>query len=284
MSTIRKTWATGLFALALAGAIPALADEIGPDTVVATVNGTPITLGHVVAARNTLPPEYQQLDPGTLYQGLLDQLIQQTALADTLNGQVSKVTQLMIDNQRTGLLAGEVLRKVVDAGLTEDALKAAYDAQYAGAEPQTEYHASHILVPTEDEAKAIKAELDNGADFDALAKDKSTGPSGPNGGDLGWFSKGMMVPEFEEAVVALKPGEISGPVQTQFGWHIIELIETRQAAAPSLDDVREELATEVSGQLIGKEMDEVMAKAQVERPEVTIDPAAVLNDPAFLDN
>ncbi|WP_116132911.1 peptidylprolyl isomerase [Tropicimonas sp. IMCC34043] len=284
MTTIRTTWAAGMVAFTLLGAAPLWAQDIGPDTVVATVGGKAITLGNVYAARATLPAEYQQVDPAMLYSGLVEQLIQQTALAQTLDGSVSPFTELTIDNQRTGLMAADALRKVVDAGVTDEMLKAAYDAKYAAAEPTKEFHAAHILVASEDEAKAIKAELDGGADFAALAKEKSTGPSGPNGGDLGWFSLGMMVPEFETAVVAMEPGQVSDPVQTQFGWHVILLEDTRMAAAPSMDDVRDDLVAEVRDQVIGDALTDVMAKTEVDRPELDIDPAAVLNNPDFLSN
>lgn len=276
MRMTNKTWAAGLISAALFAA-PALAQDVSADTVVATVGGKDITLGHMIVARNALPAQYQQLEASVLFQGVLDQLVQQTALAQSLGNDVTRATQLSIDNQTFGLMAGEALGKAIQAAVTEEALKAAYDARFADAEPQTEFHAAHILVASEDEAKAIKAELDGGADFAALAREKSTGPSGPNGGDLGWFGKGMMVPEFEAAVIALEAGQISDPVQTQFGWHVVKLDETRLAEAPSLDEMRQELAAEIEGATIDAVVNQVMESTEVVRPEVDIDPEAINN-------
>src|SRR5690606_27065309 len=122
---------------------------------------------------------------------------------------------------------------------------AAYDARYGSATPETEYKASHILVETEEAAADLVKQLADGADFATLARDNSTGPSGPNGGDLGWFGTGMMVKPFEDAVVALEPGEIAGPVQTDFGWHVIKREETRLKDAPDFAAVKDELADEL---------------------------------------
>ncbi len=142
------------------------------------------------------------------------------------------------------------MKAMLDEALTDEVLQAAYDEKFADAEPTKEFNASHILVETEDEAKTLVTELEGGADFAELAKEKSTGPSGPNGGELGWFGAGMMVKEFEDVVMGMEVGAVSAPVQTQFGWHVIRLNETRMKDAPPLADVREELADEVQQQII----------------------------------
>ncbi len=160
-------------------------------------------------------------------------------------------------------------------------MKVAYDAKYATAEPSKEFHAAHILVKTEDEAKAIKEELDKGADFATLAKDKSTGPSGPNGGDLGWFSAGMMVKPFEDAVMALKPGEVSGPVETEFGWHIIKLDEVRDAAVPSMEDARDELSGDIRQKAVEARVAEVTGAAKIEKMTDGIDPSIIKTETIF---
>lgn len=124
---------------------------------------------------------------------------------------------------------------------TETELRAEYSAQVAGYQPQ-QYKARHILLETEDEAKAVIAQLDEGAEFAELAKEKSTGPSGPNGGDLGWFPPDSMVKPFSDAVVALEDGSYtSEPVQTQFGWHVILREDSRETEAPSFEEVKDRL-------------------------------------------
>ena len=168
--------------------------------------------------------------------------------------------------------------------MTDDALQKAYVEAYGDAEPESEYNASHILVETEDEAKALVEALEGGADFAELAKEKSTGPSGPRGGLLGWFGKGAMVPSFEEAVIALEPGAISAPVQTQFGWHVIILNETRVKDAPPLDSVRGELMESLQRAAIEARVAELENGAEVTRKSAEdIDPD-VLNDLSLLEN
>jgi len=272
-----------LLAMALAGglALPLAAEEIGPDTVVARVGGTEITLGHMIVMRAQLPAEYQQLPDDVLYQAVLDQLIRQTAVVNDIGGDLSLGARLALENEQRSFVAGEALSRVAEAAVTDDSLDAAYEAAYAGDDPGREFHAAHILVATEEEAQQIIEELQDGADFAELAKAKSTGPSGPNGGDLGWFSEGMMVKPFEDAVMELRPGEISAPVQTQFGWHVIELKESRIAEAPTLNEVREELSQQIQRDAIEKAMEEITAAADVTRTDVEVDPA-ILNDRTLL--
>ena len=261
---------------------PAAAQDVSADTVVATVNGTTITLGHMIVLRETLPDQYQALPDDVLFRGILDQLIQQAALEQSLAGKITRRDELALENSRRGYLSGVALEGVVAAAVTDTALQAAYDAKYAGAGGQTEYHAAHILVDTQEKAAALKAEIDGGADFAELARANSTDGAAESGGDLGWFGPGMMVKPFEDAVLAMKPGEVAGPVQTQFGWHLIKLAETRIASAPPLDQVRDELATEIEKTAVAAAIDALTAAATVTRPGEGIDPAA-LKDQSLLD-
>ncbi len=145
-----------------------------------------------------------------------------------------------------------------------------------------EFNASHILVESEEEAQAVIEELEGGADFAALAKEKSTGPSGANGGSLGWFGPGMMVEEFETAVAEMEPGEVSDPVQTQFGWHVVKLNETRLPEAPEMSEVRGTLESEIWEERLREEIAAVVDAAEVERSDVSgIDPS-VLKDTSLI--
>ena len=266
-------------ALAAAVALPVAAqDEPGVDTVVATVNDTEITLGHMLVARATLPQQYQQLPDDVLFQGILDQLVQQTALADSFTGELPPRVTLSIENETRSLTAGEAIEGVMAEDVSDEELQAAYDAQYKDAEPEQEFNASHILVETKEEADAIKVELDGGADFAEVAKEKSTGPSGPGGGSLGWFGPGMMVPAFEEAVAGMEAGSVSDPVETQFGWHVIKLNETRTGEAPALEDVREELETQVRQTKVQEAIESLTEAAEVDRSAAEgIDPTVLKN-------
>ncbi len=269
----------GAAAFALSLALPASAqDALTADSVVATVNGTEIKLGHMLLARSTLPEQYQQLPPDVLWDGLLEQMIRQEALAqDDLAVETGRM-KLALENERRSLLAAETMASVMQDAVTEDAVQAAYEDQYLNAAQGVEYNASHILVQTEEEAQALVAELEDGADFATLAQERSTGPSGPNGGALGWFGPGMMVAPFQEAVEALEPGTVSAPVQTQFGWHVIRLNETRTQEAPPLDSVRGELQTALQRAAVEAHIETLVAGADVTRIDATgIDKSVIGN-------
>lgn len=256
--------------------------DVKADTVVATVNGDKITMAHVIMARMSLPQQFQQLPEDVLLPGIVEQLIQQAVLGQAM-GELSQRAEIRLENQRRELAANDKVEAVMAGAVTDEALKAAYDAQYSDAEPTAEYKAAHILVETEDKAKELVTELEGGADFAELAKTHSTGPSGPNGGDLGWFSAGMMVKPFEEAAIALEPGAISAPVKTDFGWHVIKLEETRMKGAPTLDEVRDELIAKVEGDAVNEALQTLLDAATIDRIKLeTIDPS-VLRDTSLIE-
>ncbi|WP_027245257.1 peptidylprolyl isomerase [Leisingera daeponensis] len=272
-------------AVAACAALP-LAAVAAPhaNTVVATVNGEEITIGHMIMARENLPEQYKQLPDDVLFNAILDQLVQQTALKQQLHGEVPRYVELSVENEERAMLAANVIEMVMDNASGEEALRAAYEEKYSSGDGGDEFHAAHILVETEEDALDVIKELDDGADFATLAKERSTGPSGPSGGDLGWFTTGRMVPEFEEAVIKLRSGEVSGPVQTQFGWHVILLNERRKTEAPEFDEVRAQLADELQQKAVEARVNELTAASEIERPEIEdLDPA-ILQDLSLVRN
>ncbi|HMS93833.1 MAG TPA: peptidylprolyl isomerase [Tabrizicola sp.] len=264
-------------ALGFALSAPALAEGETAATVIATVNGTEITLGQMIALRETLAEQYQSLPDDVLFEGILNQLIQQEVLRQSVTDMSPRDTANLV-NQDRGYVSGVAMQKVVIEAVTAEALQAAYDERFRNMKPQTEYSAAHILVATAEEAEAIKAEIAAGADFAEVAKAKSldTG-SGSAGGELGWFGPGMMVKPFEDAVVAAKVGEVTGPVQSDFGFHLILVHETRIAENPTLDQIRDELAAEIETAAIQKLVDDLTAKATVTREGEALDPALLKN-------
>lgn len=246
------------------------------DTVVATVNGAEITLGHMAVVRAQLPPEYQNLEEQTLFDGILEQIIRQQALAQEVSGETPNHVRLGLENQERAELANIAMDAHLEKAVTDDAVQTAYDERFKDWQPATEYNASHILVETEEDATAIKGQLDEGGDFAEIAKEKSTGPSGPAGGELGWFGEGVMVPEFETAVTSLAVGEVSAPVQTQFGWHVIKMNETRETEKPSLDTMRDQIEQEIQQEIASVYINDVAANAEVTRPgEGAFDPSVL---------
>lgn len=267
----------GILGLALVLAGPVLAEGETAATVVATVNGTEITLGHMIALRESLPPQYQTLPDDVLFRGILDQLIQQETLKQA-TGDLSVRHSVTLENEQRGYISGVAIERVVAEAVTDEALQAAYDARFKDAAPQTEYNAAHILVETEEEAEKLKSDLAGGADFAELAKAHSTDTgSGAAGGDLGWFGLGVMVKPFEDAVVGATVGEVTGPIATDFGFHLILVKETRVAEQPTLDMVRDELAAEIENAAITAKIEELTQGATITREGEGLDPELLKN-------
>ena len=209
----------------------------------------------------------------------LDNLIRAQVVADQATKEGldrSGDTAYMLELARLNVLQQSMQERYLkDRQPTEQELRAEYETQLA-AMPKTEYHARHILVATEAFAQKIIERLDKGEKFDALAKAESMDSSKNNGGDLGWFTPGRMVPEFAGAVMALKPGEYTHkPVQTQYGWHVIQLLETREVTPPPFDQVRQRLVQVVEAKKFRLYQDELLRNAKVEKfPDKLVGTAA----------
>lgn len=253
-------------AVAAALSTGAFAQDVTADTIVATVGDTEITMGEIIIARTQLPQQYAQFPVDVLFEGLVDQLIQQQLLADEA-GETSARIEYTLNNERRALMAAGVITEIAETSVTEADVQAAYDARFAEAEEIQEFNAAHLLVETQQEADAAKARIDEGAAFADVARDVSTGPTGPNGGNLGWFGPGAMVPEFEQAITALEVGEVSEPFETQFGWHVTTLLETRVQPRPTVDDLRPQITQELQEAAITARLEELAAEQTVTKPE-----------------
>jgi len=259
--------------------------SVDSDVVVATVNGEEIKMGHVVMVYDTLPQQYKSLPAEQVFQGIVEQIIQQTVLAQAAANPNSKYIEFAVDNERRILTASQMIDEITTEATSEDKLQAYYDARYQSADLGREYNASHILVESEEEAKDLIFKLSDGADFAALAQEFSTGPSGPNGGALGWFGQGRMVAPFEQAVMSLTVGEVSPlPVQTQFGWHVIILNDMRAVQAPAFEEVSGEIAAELQRVAIEERVKVMVDGAAVVRvDQSTLNVDAVKTDISELD-
>lgn len=199
---------------------------------------------------------------------LIEELVQRELLVqEALQKQLDKSPEFIqrMDVVRKSLLSQAALQNYLKSNpVTDEEIKAEYEKNVGG-ENNMEYKARHILVKTEDEAKKIIEQLDKGAKFDELAKKTSTGPSGPEGGDLGWFAPSQMVTPFSEAVIALENGKYtSEPVETQFGWHVILREDSRQQTLPALEEVKEQITPYLQRQKVQTMMENLRAGAQVE--------------------
>ena len=214
-------------------------------SVVAKVGDATITTADLDQALEDMAQQFVNFPEEQRRARALDSLIDIKVLAKQAEAQGlddNPELKRRIDLLRNRALHNDYFETVVRPSITDADLQARYDQEIGAATPEQEVSARHILVKTEEEAKAIIAELDGGADFEALAKTKSTGPSGPNGGDLGYFGKGRMVPEFEQAAFAMETGAYTKePVKTQFGFHIIKVDDKRDVALPTFEQSKEQL-------------------------------------------
>ncbi|WP_323181657.1 peptidylprolyl isomerase [Kaistia defluvii] len=247
----------GLMALATAPAVaqdapapaPAAAPAAAPadpKTVLATVNGQPITEADLTLAGDDFAEELAKVAPDQRRKAILDVLIDLRLMAGAAEKDgldKSEEFQRRLALLRARALRNEFFRAKVDNAVTDEAVKKRYETEIAKIVPEEEVHAQHILVETEDEAKAIIAELDKGGDFAKLAAEKSKDPgSAKMGGDLGFFTKGKMIKEFEEAAFALEPGKYTEkPVKTQYGYHVIKSVEKRKQPLPTFDQVKDQV-------------------------------------------
>lgn len=213
--------------------------------VIAKVGSQEITQSDLDLATADLGQQFAQLPPEQQKLAVLSALVDISALSQEAKKsglQNDPKVKAQIDFLRERALHNAYFEKNGVDKITDAELKARYDAEIAKVKPVEEVHARHILVKTKEEAEDIIKKLDGGADFEKLAKETSTGPSGPQGGDLGFFGPGQMVPAFEKAAFALKPGEYTKePVQTQFGWHVIKVDGKRQQPAPTFDQVKDQI-------------------------------------------
>jgi peptidyl-prolyl cis-trans isomerase C len=261
-------------ALAQDAAAPAAAAPAAPETVVATIGDQTITEADLAFAAEDLQQELQQVPPEERRAFLVTVLIDMKVMAKAAKAAGMADTDLF--KRRLQYLEERSLRRdyftqKVATAVTEESVKAAYDQLVKDFKPVEEVHARHILVATEDEAKAIKAELDGGKPFEVLAMEKTTDPSGKqNGGDLGFFSKGMMVPEFEAVAFTLEPGKISDPVQSQFGWHIIKVEEKRMSSPPPIEQVQQQLGQQVMFKAFDDAVAALKKDAKLDIPDATL--------------
>ena len=239
------------------------------DPVVATVNGTKILKSMLVTAQQLLPEQYQKIPLMQIYPALVDTVIDmKLSAADARKRRLHKTKEFKVLMSRVEdqMLQRTVLQAEMDKALTEEALKRRYDALIADEKSSTEVHARHILVKTKEEANDIIEQLQNGASFEVTAKEKSTGPSATSGGDLGFFGKGQMVPEFEKAAFSLRKGKFTDtPVKTQFGWHIIKLEDRRKSEPPSFESIKQKLQTEISQETGAEYVSGLRKEAKIER-------------------
>ena len=237
--------------------------------IVANVNNEDISLETMIHAMNELPPEIQSQPFMSYYEDLLERVIDIKLFAQ--EGKKMKLDEepsvrAAIDFVIEKVLMQAFLSKYVQENIKEENIKASYNNFIADETSREEIKASHILMDTESEAIDVINMLNDGDDFAELAKNKSTGPSGPSGGDLGWFKRGQMVPPFEKAAFSLNKNEITQlPVQTQFGWHVIKIFDKRIPEAPSYENMKSKLIQDLERKIVSKKIQDLRNDALIEK-------------------
>jgi len=237
------------------------------EVVIATVNGEKIYRGEFEAAFSQLPAQAQQMGMETIFPLLLDRMVDEKlisiAAAKAIPADDPEVAKQMAA-LRERIVMQVYFEREINAKLTDEVLRQRYD-QWKEANPgASEVHARHILLETEEKAKEVLAELQGGKDFAEAAKEHSTGPSGPSGGDLGFFTQDQMVKPFADAAFAMEPGAVSAePVKTDFGWHIIKVEEHRQQPQPGFDEMKDQLAQEGTQEIAAEMMSGLREGAEI---------------------
>ncbi len=242
--------------------------QADPNQIVARINGQDVTRQMVLDSAVDLPDQVRaqidQVFPLLVKRYIGLQLLAEKGRADGL-AEDPEVKKLVTEAESQAIRQ-IFIGRYLEQQITDAAIKSRYDKKLKESPPPEEVRAAHILVATEEEAKAIIDQVAGGADFAALAKEKSTDKgSGANGGDLGWFAKEVMVKEFADAAFAMQPGDLSkAPVKSQFGFHIIKLEERRTQPAPTLDSMREQIRAELAEETVQAMVTGLRKSAKVE--------------------
>lgn len=256
------------FTALMAPAHLAVAEDASKTTIVAKVNGKAITEADMRLASSELANDLANLPPEVKRRAVAEYLIDNMLFAEAAEaadlGDTPEFEEQMRYLRRR-LLREQYFEKMLKGKINEDEAKKIYDARVADLKPEEEFAARHILVESEDKAKELREKIVGGADFAEVAKENSTDPgSKEQGGLLGYFTKGQMVPEFEAAVVKMHKGEVSEPIKTGFGWHVIKLEDRRQKPPPSFDSVKNTILNSLAVREAQKESTALREKSEVE--------------------
>ena len=272
---LASTAVAGCLGFALLAGLPVRAEEANP--VLAKVNGAEIRASDVALAEEELGPSLAQMDPATKKENVLSFLIDMKIVSR--EAEEKKIAdrddfKTRLAFARNRLLMDNLLAVEGKAATTDENMKKVYEDAAKQITGELEVHARHILVETEDQAKKIEEELKKGGDFAEIAKKESKDPGAADGGDLGFFTKDQMVPEFSAVAFALEPGKVSDPVKTQFGWHVIKVEEKRTRKAPDFEQVKPQIETYVVRKAQADYVAKLRTAAKVERMDKPDDAAA----------
>jgi len=271
--------AAGLLALVSmtpAGHAQTTTEAPSGETVVARIDGEAIHLSDLMAAYSQLPPQAQQMGLEAVYPFLLDRVIDEKLLGIAAGKAIAAddpEVMKQMEQLRERVTIQVYFTRTLEEKVTEERIREGYDQYLKDNPPSEELHARHILLETEEKAREVLSEIQAGKDFAEAAKEHSTGPSGPNGGDLGYFAADAMVKPFSDAAFAMQAGEVSSePVQTEFGWHLIKVEDRRETPQPGLEEMRDQISQQLAQTVASEILDGLRGAANIEKFDMAGNP------------
>ena len=251
-------------------------EALSADTPFVEVNGKIIKFGSAIIAFSKLQQRNMNFDKNTIFSQIVQQLVNEELLSQKIDKE-NKLTLLALEHEKRSAKAAQMVSKILKNFPNDELVKSAYQNLTNEFKGSLEYNASHILVKEEGQAKTIRKDISNGKNFEALAKEHSIGPSGKNGGNLNWFDLGSMVPEFSTALMVLSEGDISQPVQTKFGWHLIKLNKTREKKIPEFQEIKAQLVQNLRQKKINDYLNSLTENSEINFVGKNINPNEITN-------
>ena len=251
-------------------------ESLSADTPFIEVNGKIIKFGSAIIAFSKIRQSNRVFDQKTVFSQIVQQLVNEELLSQRIDKE-NQLTLLALEHEKRSAKAAQMVSKILKDFPNDELLNSAYQNLTEQLKNTLEYNASHILVKEEDQAKTILADLKSGKAFEEMAKEHSIGPTGKNGGNLDWFDLNNMVPEFSTALIVLSEGDISQPVKTKFGWHLIKLNKTREKKLPELKDVKSQLVQNLRQKKINDYLNSLTENSKIEFLGKDIEPNEIAN-------
>ncbi len=251
-------------------------ESLSAETPFIEVNGKIVKFGSAIIAFSKIQQSNRNFNQKTVFSQIVQQLVNEELLSQNIDKE-NQLTLLALEHEKRSAKAAQMVSKILKNFPNDELVNSAYRnlaEQYGNA---LEYNASHILVKEEEQAKTILADLKGGKAFEEMAKEHSVGPTGKNGGKLDWFDLNSMVPEFSTALMVLSEGDISQPVKTKFGWHLIKLNETREKKIPELKDVKTQLVQNLRQKKINDYLNSLTKNSKITFLGKDINPNEIAN-------
>ena len=251
-------------------------ESLSADTPFIEVNGKVIKFGSAIIAFSKIRQNNIEFNEKTIFSQIVQQLVNEELLSQKVDKE-NQLTLLALEHEERSAKAAQMVSKILKNFPNDELVNSAYKNLADQFKGSLEYNASHILVKDEDKAKTILRDLEEGKDFEILAKEYSIGPTGKNGGNLSWFDLSTMVPEFSTALMVLSEGDISQPVKTEFGWHLIKLNKTREKKVPELKEVRTQLIQNLRQKKINDYLSSLTENSKINFLSKDINPNEITN-------